>query len=913
MSTKTIASAIKFSELTGLLEKIKKIQGKSSLDQKKRLLSNFIAKWREAHNTYYKGKATDDSFYSAMRLIMPHLEKERGPYGTKETMLAKSYISILQIGEESADGRKLKHFSAPKHTKGDESDFAGVAYYVLKDRLADKTSLTIQDVNDALDAIALANANKDKVLKEKKLLYLLQNTSALDNKWLIRMILRDMKLGFSQHSVFTTFHQDAEDYFNVCTSLQKVCQRLHNPSVRMHEIEITVFEPFRPMLGDRGQPNKVESLFGGKEFFIETKYDGERMQLHKDKDEYKYFSRGGLEYSKTYGANAFDGNFTPQIHNCFLPEVKSCILDGEMMAYDASTDTIMTKGGSFDVKVENLFDKKGYTPCMSIFDVLMFNGKVLTNLPLRERVKYLEEVLVPVQGRIMLGDRKLGKTKQDCADALNNAIDNREEGIMVKDPESIYKPNVRTGGWYKIKPEYVGGLMDELDLLIVGGYMGKGRRSNMMSHFLCAVAVPTDDGSHPKVFHSFCKVGTGYSIDELRQFNDEIDWLKYNKDKAPDCIVLAQGFKEKPDAWVPPSKAYIVQVKAAEITASRSFKTGYTLRFPRVEKFRTDKNWYDCMTTTELEDLRNKSQGKLAGRHADVSEESESPKKKRKLAPRQERATVASQFRGIDTSTVLKISEMFAGKEFSVINGSAKYSKQSLEKKIVEYGGTIVQNPSSDTYCVLAEKVALKVKNLISRNIYDIVKVDWFVRCFESNTYIPWVPSDMIHTSAITAERFAQEYDRYGDSYYNDTGTEQIKQAFAKIGEEKDGTSLMTEDVAEIEMKYFPDECPLGIFRLARVYVDVNHTVNNSESHIPNSPLEITSLDLRFYGATIADTIDDDVSHVVLHSGDVSRVKKFRDLNRKRDKKFHILTDTWVLDSIKSSRMMPERGYEPHC
>lgn len=95
---------------------------------------------------------------------------------------------------------------------------------------------------------------------------------------------------------------------------------------------------------------------------------------------------------------------------------------------------------------------------------------------------------------------------QDCATALNQAIDDREEGIMIKDPQSAYKPATRKGGWYKIKPEYVGGLMDELDVIVIGGYLGVGHRGNLLSHFLCAVAVPPQDGDQPTLFHSFCKV-----------------------------------------------------------------------------------------------------------------------------------------------------------------------------------------------------------------------------------------------------------------------------------------------------------------------------------------------------------------------------------------------------------------------
>ena len=97
--------------------------------------------------------------------------------------------------------------------------------------------------------------------------------------------------------------------------------------------------------------------------------------------------------------------------------------------------------------------------------------------------------------------------RQDCADALNDAIDTREEGIMIKDPNSVYKPNSRKGGWYKIKPEYIDGLMDDLDLIIVGGYFGSGVRGGMLSHFMCAVkkSTPSDCDGLPE-FISFCRV-----------------------------------------------------------------------------------------------------------------------------------------------------------------------------------------------------------------------------------------------------------------------------------------------------------------------------------------------------------------------------------------------------------------------
>jgi len=81
---------------------------------------------------------------------------------------------------------------------------------------------------------------------------------------------------------------------------------------------------------------------------------------------------------------------------------------------------------------------------------------------------------------------------------------------MAKDPDSVYQPSVRSGGWFKIKPEYVDGLMDQLDVLVLGGCFGKGHRSSMISSFLCGVAVDGHSGDSSRLqFYSLCRVSVG--------------------------------------------------------------------------------------------------------------------------------------------------------------------------------------------------------------------------------------------------------------------------------------------------------------------------------------------------------------------------------------------------------------------
>ena len=104
----------------------------------------------------------------------------------------------------------------------DAGDFASVAFFVLQHRCPDKGTLTIEEVNYHLDQIASHNSAKEKDVVKKSLQSLLRNMSASEQKWLIRMIMKEPKVGLSQQSVFSIYHEDAESLFNVSNNLEKV-------------------------------------------------------------------------------------------------------------------------------------------------------------------------------------------------------------------------------------------------------------------------------------------------------------------------------------------------------------------------------------------------------------------------------------------------------------------------------------------------------------------------------------------------------------------------------------------------------------------------------------------------------------------------------------------------------------------
>ncbi|XP_023828890.1 DNA ligase 4 [Salvelinus sp. IW2-2015] len=898
----SVAAQVPFLHLCTTLEKIQKTKLRPD---KSKFLRDFIDSWRKFHAALHKDNpTTTDSFYPAMRLIVPSFERERMAYGIKESMLAKLYIDVLGLPKNGPEANKLLNYRTPTTSQGEAGDFALMTYFVLKKRCTSQGNLTIREVNDFLDSVAINNAGKQKDLVKKSLLHLITQSTALEQKWLIRMILKDMKLGVSKETVLQVFHLDAAELYNFTTDLNKVCRQLHDPSVSLSEVSIGLFFAFKPMLAAMANMRQVEKQMGNSTFFIETKLDGERIQLHKDGDVYKYFTRNSFEYTQQFGASPLEGSLTPFIHNVFKPHVVKCILDGEMMAYNPTADTFMQKGSKFDIK--RLVDDSELQTCFCVFDVLLVNDHKFGNETLKVRHDNLQTVFTPVKGRIHVVPKTEAKTMQEVVNALNEAIDNREEGIMVKDPSSVYKPDKRGEGWLKIKPEYVDGLMDELDLLIVGGYWGKGRRGGMMSHFLVAVAEAPKPGEKPSVFHTLCRIGSGYTMKELYDLGLKLakHWKVYRKNDPPASILCGT---ERPEVYIDPCNSVIIQVKAAEIVSSDMYKTNCTLRFPRIEKIREDKEWHQCMTLAELDQFRNKASGKLFSRHLRINDNDGPEKKKRKLpaAAKPKKAVgVIDHFKSQDLSGVTKERNMFEDVEFCVMNGNEAHTKAELEKAVARCGGIVVQNPGPDTYCVIAAVENMRVKNLISSDQHDVVWAAWLLECLDRKQVVPWQPCHMIHMSPSTKEHFAKEYDCYGDSYFVDTDEQQLREVFGRIGR---ADTLTAQCIAKLEERYSWDDLPTSMFRPFRVYMDRYADIGDPKSIVPATCLDTRALEFRFHGGTVVQKLEEGVSHVIVV--EETRVLALRTLRRLFTKKFKIVRESWVTESIKAGFLRNDNDY----
>jgi DNA ligase-4 len=566
-------------------------------------------------------------------------------YGMKEKVIGKMLVQIMKINKESEDGQNLLNWKLPGQSSGRMAgDFAGRCYEVLAKRplRTEPGDMTIEEVNEKLDKLSIASKEDEQmpILTE---FYKKMNPEELT--WLIRIILRQMKVGATERTLFRAWHPDAESLYNISSSLRRVCWELHDQNIRLEgdDCGIALMQCFQPQLAQfqmhsfdkmiaRMQPTEEDQVF-----WIEEKMDGERMQLHMAPDDsipggrkFIFWSRKAKDYTYLYGNGLHDENgaLTRYLKDAFSTGVRSVILDGEMVIWDPEQNALAPFGTLKTAAISeqrNPFSK-GPRPLFRIFDILHLNGADLTKYTLRDRRNALQKAIQPVHRRFEILPYEEATTAAEVEACLRKVVAEASEGLVLKNPRSPYRLNERHDDWMKVKPDYMTEFGESLDLIVVGGYYGQGHRGGFLASFLCALRVDENQSSQnadfPK-FRSFCKVGGGFTAADYQEVRHLTDgkWNKWDPKKPPtNLIELAGGDSqhERPDMWIKPSDSIVVCVKAASVTASDSFHMGQTLRFPRFKSLRKDKDWKTALSVQEFLNLRANAEQEKQEKQFDV-------------------------------------------------------------------------------------------------------------------------------------------------------------------------------------------------------------------------------------------------------------------------------------------------------
>jgi DNA ligase 1 len=468
------------------------------------------------------------------------------------------------------------------------------------------SSLSVEQVYVSLQSLEELEGAGSQEEKINTLANLIANVDAISAKYIIRIILGKLRLGFSDMTIIDALSWMAvgdksvraiiENAYNICVDIGLIAQTMKEKGVDgLAHMQITVGIPIRPAGAER-LPTAQAIIDKIGPCVAQPKLDGFRLQIHIHKDANKkvqvhFFSRNLIDMSHMF----------PDLTKIMseLP-VKELICEGEAIVYDANTDTFLPFQET--VKRKRKHDIEQFMQELPLrvylFDILYYNGTVLLTLGHEQRRAYLAQLLAKNTNTSI---QLIEEEAIDSAAALNTYFAKTVaiglEGLVVKRPDAPYQPGKRNFNWIKLKRQEEGHLEDTVDTVILGYYAGEGKRAQFgVGAFLVGVYSGDND-----CFETIAKIGTGLSDQQWKELKKKCDARAV--DHKPKNVRCEKELY--PDVWVYPE--IVCAIRADEITISplhtagkKDDTLGYALRFPRFIDYRVDKSAQEATTVSEI-------------------------------------------------------------------------------------------------------------------------------------------------------------------------------------------------------------------------------------------------------------------------------------------------------------------------
>ncbi|CAI5482386.1 unnamed protein product [Closterium sp. Yama58-4] len=677
-----------------------------------------------------EGGGVGDSLFAALRLMTPSLDRERGSYGVREAALGRCVADAIGLARDSEEARKLEDWQkgGRVHVGENAGNFVEVAMGVES-----AGELTIAGVNALLDDLVAAGPREAKVAVVDRMIHA---TNPTQLKWILLIILQGLHFGMSERSVLRAFHPDAEDVFNHTCDLRRLCHSLPSRALRAKRQDIEPGSAVRPQLARRVDTAEAAwSLMKGKEAVVECKFDGDRVQIHKHGHAIHFFSRNFKEHPE------FLHGMKELVEDNILTH--KCILDGEMLAWDRVNNKFVEFGSNQTAAKEARDGSNSDIQlCYVAFDILYHGDGSVIHHPLKHRHQLLKEVVHPVPHRLELllppdprssnvsprapGEPNWSQYAHSAADIqafFVQTVDNRDEGVVVKDLQSPWEAGDRSSKWLKLKPDYMDTGAD-IDALVMGAYFGSNRRGGELSQFLLGLwEQPPDPDQPPPRLLSFCRVGGGMSDDDLGDLRERLLPVLQRNERGqppPSLYAVTNHAKERPDVWVSdPTRSVVLQIRGdIRVIQTEVFQAPRSLRFPRVTRIRHDKPWWDSL---DLPDMVSVPPG---------------------------------------------------------------VQQRAVQQQVVRHGGVVSANLSPAVTHAVAHSASGGFRLKAAVKAGDVYTYEWLQECLQARKLVPPKPKHYLHRSLLTAQRQQQQVDKFGDSYTDDIADVlELKQLFAKVAE----------------------------------------------------------------------------------------------------------------------------------
>jgi DNA ligase-1 len=434
-------------------------------------------------------------------------------------------------------------------------------------QLLEKT-LSITEVRRVLEAIAETTGSGSREKKERLITTLLSQASPVEAKYLVKIFIGEMRTGLHEglmeQAVAKAFEVPPDTVQKASMAMGDIGEvaalAKTGGKQALANVGFRLFRPVKLMLAQTAAAvaDAMEE-HGGKTAF-EYKYDGARVQIHKQDGEVRIFSRRLTDVTRSL----------PETVEAVQAKVKAvdAILEGEVIAVDAAGSPVPFQHLMRRFKrIHEVSDVAEKIPVrLFLFDILYLNGESLIAKPYVQR----RQLLAETAGGILLTSQVVTDDKEEASEFLQAAIDAGHEGLMAKKLDSPYTPGIRGKRWLKIKP-----VLDPLDLVIVAAEYGYGRRHGWLSDYYLA-ARDAETGEFLTVGKTF----KGLTDAEITEMTKRLKALAVSEERNR-VVVLPR---------------VVVEVAYNEIQKSPKYRSRMALRFARITRIRDDKGAEDADT-----------------------------------------------------------------------------------------------------------------------------------------------------------------------------------------------------------------------------------------------------------------------------------------------------------------------------
>ena len=512
--------------------------------------------------------------------------------GVAEKLAVRAVAQATEVTPEAVDRRLAK-----------EGDLGSVAEALLSKAQGRRAVLTVDEVYRELDRAARAAGKGAQAVKLEAIAGLIKRATPAEAKYITRTVTGKLRLGVGDMTVLDALavvfgggrqaRPELERAYNLTSDLGYVAETVSGGGLEaIRKIHVVVGKPIRPMLAERlGDPKEILDKLGGR-CVAEYKYDGERLQIHKQGTRVDIFSRRLEKITPQY----------PDVVDLVRRHLvaREAIMEGEVVAIDAASgDLLPFQELMHRRRKYGIEEAMAQIPtALFAFDALYVNRKDYTEQPYLQRHQALKRI-VKEDDRFRLAIYREVESVRELEEVFEQAVQEGCEGLICKATGGVYQAGARGWLWIKFKREYRSEMTDAVDLVVVGAFHGRGRRGGTYGALLMAAYDPKGD-----IFRTVCKLGSGFTDELLAELPKRLrPYVHPDRHPRVDSRMVA-------DVWLEPALVY--QVIGAEITLSPVHTAGWNLirersglaiRFPRLTRTREDKSPTDATTVHELVEM----------------------------------------------------------------------------------------------------------------------------------------------------------------------------------------------------------------------------------------------------------------------------------------------------------------------